>query len=307
MDRRFWFDLSEEEIVTATRPQVLERAYDYLWDDRLTQPVFYKDRLGGLVTGFRGNHYQVEIRRGPPLTATCDCGAQGLCRHAVAVLLAWREDPGRFWPLEESLAEPRDWRELFATAVFRPERLWLYRSEPGFSETARERFRRRPRPDCLAKLLASYRWGPLPDDPEADRELFAAAREAGAGPFPWSDLRPLWEAWLLGDFGHQEELSALLLSWAGPAERQRLDNFLRGHLHLLEAEAGQTPGAADRYRAGRLMDTLVLLRRSEGRPHGLRRLLYRYRWAWGAPERTERFVAEEGAPRKSIPPLGKEI
>lgn len=306
MDRRFWFDLSEDEMVEAIRPRVLERAYDYLWDDRLTQTVVYRDRLGGFVTGFRGNPYRVEIRRGPPLTATCSCGASSLCRHAAAVLLAFREDPGSFWALEESLTENRDWRELFAEAVLQPERLWLPRSETGFPAADRQQFRRRPRPPALAKLLSSYRWGPLPTDPEADRELLAAAREAGAGPFPWNDLRPLWEEWLLGDFGHQGELSALLLSWTAPTDRERLDNFLRGHLYLLESEVGETAKAADRYRAGRLLDTLVWLRRSEGRLNEFEDLLARYGWAWGAAERSERWYAEQQAHRNSLPPSEKE-
>ena len=294
MDRRFWFDLSEEEIVAATRSVTLERAYDYLWDDRLRETVIYRDSLGGLVQGFTGTPHRVEIRRGPPLESYCNCGAGGICRHAAAVLLAWREEPARFWALEESLQVPRDWRELYARAVLRPERLWEDRKPGGLNEAERRRLGRRPRPDLLLKWLERYRWGPPPEDPAGDRDLLNAARSAGVGPFPWKELQPLWESWLLGDFGWQDELLALLMNWTAPADRQRLDDWLTGHLSLLSAEAGDDPRAALRYRAGRLLEALLLVRQSAGRPQGLRRLLQRYLWAWGGAERLARFADEEG-------------
>ncbi|MGE5529825.1 MAG: SWIM zinc finger family protein [Patescibacteria group bacterium] len=100
-----WRDVALEDLEAVVPRAVLERGREYLSHGRVAARLVAGDRLAGSVMGSAG-WYTAEITlAGGELVSACTCPYDGpFCKHAVALLLAWLNDPAGFADLESLLA-----------------------------------------------------------------------------------------------------------------------------------------------------------------------------------------------------------
>ena len=145
--------LSVRDVRNWTNDRYYERGEGYYREDRIRCPHREGRTLRARCRGSRPSPYRVEIRLGDEGIArgTCSCpiGDGGRCKHAVALLLTWVEQPGAFEnvePLAHRLEEQS--KQELITIIQR-----LVEREPSLESTVRLALDR-PESDRAVELRA---------------------------------------------------------------------------------------------------------------------------------------------------------
>jgi hypothetical protein len=97
-------DLTVADVRSWTNDRYYERGEGYFRDGRIRQPRREGRTLKALCRGSRPSPYRIEIELGDRGIAagTCSCpiGDGGTCKHAVALLLTWVQEPETFTVVE---------------------------------------------------------------------------------------------------------------------------------------------------------------------------------------------------------------
>ena len=97
-------ELTEQHVNDWTAPRFVERGRDYFRQGRIRNPRRAGRRLKAECQGSQPQPYRVEaaLDEGGVATARCSCpmGEGGACKHVVALLLAWVDDPSAFTKTE---------------------------------------------------------------------------------------------------------------------------------------------------------------------------------------------------------------
>ena len=101
--------ISEDEIAALATAKVLERGRALFDDGALEEPVRRGDELSALCAGSEDEAYEVHVRlaaRGVGATrCSCPYDYDGLCKHRVALLLAFAHTPEAFETIESKPAK----------------------------------------------------------------------------------------------------------------------------------------------------------------------------------------------------------
>ncbi len=104
--------LSEDDIRDLASPQSLERGFNYFHNDTLFNMRQVGNELHGDCRGSSYTPYRVSVQLGPDgfISAQCTCPYDwgGICKHIVALLLAWVHKPEVFQSIahtDERLAD----------------------------------------------------------------------------------------------------------------------------------------------------------------------------------------------------------
>jgi uncharacterized Zn finger protein len=96
--------LSVADIRNWTNDRYYERGENYFHEDRIRQPRRKGRTLNAFCQGSQPSPYRIEIELDDDGIAagTCSCpvGDGGTCKHAVALLLTWVQEPGAFTVVE---------------------------------------------------------------------------------------------------------------------------------------------------------------------------------------------------------------
>lgn len=121
--------IREQQIEERNIPQSFAKGEEYYYDPRVSNCVRRGTTLEASVQGSQFSPYQVEIEmdeEGKILTTSCTCPYDwgGDCKHIVAVLLTWKEQPDQFQEKKfvEDLLKHRSREELKALVELMLER-----------------------------------------------------------------------------------------------------------------------------------------------------------------------------------------
>ena len=170
----------ESDVFGLTTPGLLEAARDYVRLDRVHRPRRRAERIAAEVDGTDATYAcHADVRRGagvaPDIAPNCECPShRPYCKHVLALLLLWAENPAAFAPLDAWEAElrarsPVELAELLADSAMGADALQLLAGAAAVPAWLAE-----PPGRCLQE------WGRFRSWAEASGVWPAAALQLGA-------------------------------------------------------------------------------------------------------------------------------